>query len=471
MLLAFLDEFGGAGAVLRGCRERGERAEAERLLHTLKSSAAGIGADAVSAIARELERASRDALPSPEQLVALDVVLDPLLAALRDWSAPQAPAAASDDVVPPAAECIEALAACLRDDDAQAFDWLQKLQAQAPAQLQSELPALRSAIESLDYGSAARLLQPFRDVSAAPPVTPAGSRQKVLVVDDQAGNRLLLFELFKDSYSVLLAKDAPMALELAHKHRPDLILLDVMMPRVSGYEAIAGLKLEDATRDIPVIFITALGEDSAEERGLLLGAVDYITKPFHPPIVRARVHNHMQAARQRHLLERHAMFDPLTELPNRRRLERALARRHTPGQPLSLGMLDVDHFKHFNDRYGHTYGDRALRQIAQALQANLRGGDELVARFGGEEFVLWLPGAGRAEAEAVAERMRRAVSALRIDHPEGPLQVAISIGGVSAVVGSDGALPEDLLETADGQLYIAKREGRDRVRWAELVGC
>jgi len=471
VLRGFLDEFGDCAAVLRRYRERGQRADAERLVHTLKSAAAGIGADALSAVARDLEHAFRDHLPSDGRIDALSAELDPVLAMLRDWVAPPPLPKIEPTPLRVAPDMVEALHDCLSEDDALALDWLQRIEACAPPPLRPLLAQLRQRVDALDYGAALQLLQPLR----VPPVTrlpdaPA-ARQKILIVDDQGGNRLLLFELFKDSYTVLLAANAPMALALAGKHRPDLILLDVMMPQVSGYEVIGGLKLDNATRDIPVIFITALEEDSAEERGLLLGAVDYITKPFRPPIVRARVQNHMQAARQRRLLERHAMFDPLTELPNRRRLERALAGERPPGQPVSLAMLDVDHFKQLNDRYGHGYGDRALQEIARVLQTTLRDGEDLLVRYGGEEFVLWLPATGRQEAEAIAERMRRAVAKIAIDHPLGPLRVAISIGGASGTVADDGQLPRDLLELADGQLYLAKREGRDRVRWAELHGA
>ncbi|MBD8526107.1 GGDEF domain-containing response regulator [Pseudomarimonas arenosa] len=296
-------------------------------------------------------------------------------------------------------------------------------------------------------------------------------QQQILIVDDHSANRRVLYELFKDNYRIILAKNGPMALALAQKHLPDLILLDVVMPEVNGYEVMSGLKAEPATRDIPVIFITALEDQSYEERGLLLGAADYIIKPFYPPIVRARVNNHMQWVRQRHLLERFALLDPLTELPNRRRLEDTLKAKHAPGSSVSLAVLDVDHFKQFNDRYGHAAGDRALQALAGALHEVKQNEGELMARFGGEEFVIWLPQCDRAQASRRCEELRLAVSKLRIPHVEGKLKISCSIGGVSAVIGHSGGVPDDLFETADGQLYLAKSQGRDRVHWSELSGC
>lgn len=293
-------------------------------------------------------------------------------------------------------------------------------------------------------------------------------QQSILVVDDHSANRRILYELLKDDYRIILAKNGPMALALAKKHLPDLILLDVVMPDVDGYQVMTGLKAERITRSIPVIFITALEEQSYEERGLLLGAADYIIKPFHPPIVRARIDNHMQSVRQQRLLERFALLDPLTELPNRRRLEEALSGSYRPGTDVSLAVLDVDDFKCFNDRYGHATGDRALQLVGETLRRAQRTEPELMTRFGGEEFVLWLPSCDRTSAEARCESLRLALAAQTVSHVEGKIGITVSIGGTTARIGDNGKVPEDLFETADGQLYVAKSEGRNRVRWANL---
>jgi diguanylate cyclase (GGDEF)-like protein len=292
--------------------------------------------------------------------------------------------------------------------------------------------------------------------------------QQLLVVDDEKNNRAVLTELFKHQYKILLAKHGVMALEMARKHRPDLILLDVMMPELDGYQTLKALKDEEATRGIPVIFITVLDGHTDEERGLLLGAADYISKPFMPAIVRARVNNHMQAVRQRQLLERCALVDALTELPNRRSLEDRLSARYAGVGEISLAIIDVDYFKQYNDHYGHAAGDRALQQVARAMRDALQRETDFIARYGGEEFVLILPGTDRAGALLLAEGLRLAVQRLGIEHIKSGIgeALSISIGGVTVSLDSDVTLPKDALERADGQLYRAKQAGRNRVMWS-----
>ncbi len=290
-------------------------------------------------------------------------------------------------------------------------------------------------------------------------------KQSILIVDDEASNRTVLTEMFKLHHKVMLAKSGEMAVELAQKHAPDLILLDVLMPGLSGYETIEKLKAIDATREIPVIFITALDGSIDEERGLLLGAVDYITKPFHPAIVRARVRNHLRSVRQRVLLERFAMFDTLTELPNRRRLERAMSANFTAAAPLSIAMLDVDHFKNFNDTYGHSQGDKVLQAVADVFRGFAHQHSIQASRYGGEEFVFWLPDFDQARAQSLCEQVRAAIEDISIEHPIGLLKVTISIGGCTSMATDTGLAPSGMLELADAALYQAKTAGRNCLRW------
>lgn len=293
----------------------------------------------------------------------------------------------------------------------------------------------------------------------------------LLIVDDDKQNRLLLSELLQDDHRVILAKNGLQALDRAREHQPDLILLDVLMPEMDGYAVIRALKHDDATRHIPVIFVSALDSAISEELGLELGAVDYIAKPFNPSIVRARVRNHLQLVHQRRLLERLAMIDSLTEIPNRRRfmqhLEQERRRCLRSDSPLSLMVLDVDHFKNFNDTYGHIAGDVVLKQVATAIKGELKRPGDMVARYGGEEFVVLMPEIDAGGAYSLAGQIRAAVEALNIPHADstaGP-RVTLSIGGIT-VSPDELGVDDALIERADKSLYEAKHSGRNRVVWA-----
>ncbi|MBE0583255.1 MAG: diguanylate cyclase, partial [Desulfofustis sp.] len=215
---------------------------------------------------------------------------------------------------------------------------------------------------------------------------------RILIVDDEKMNLKVLADLLKDEYVPVLARNGEQAIQHALSETPpDLILLDVIMPQMGGYEVIKYLKNNDKTKNIPVIFVTALSSIEDEEFGLRLGAVDYITKPFSPPIVKIRIRNHLRMVHQYKLLDQLAHLDGLTEICNRRRFEeefkkeweRSLRNRN----PFSLAMIDVDYFKQYNDHYGHAMGDLALQRIAKALSDVLRRPADFIARYGGEEFV------------------------------------------------------------------------------------
>ncbi|MDE2440378.1 MAG: diguanylate cyclase [Betaproteobacteria bacterium] len=296
----------------------------------------------------------------------------------------------------------------------------------------------------------------------------------VLVVDDEKPNRDMLAELLKHDCRVILAKNGTQAIDRAHELQPDLILLDVLMPDTSGHQVIQSLKHDDATRQIPVIFISALDSPEDEEHGLDLGAVDYITKPFHPSIVRKRVRNHLQSVHHRHLLENLAMIDSLTEIANRRRYSEALenewrrcARSHSP---LSLAIIDVDHFKAYNDQQGHAAGDIVLRTIATTLTGFMRRPGDLAARYGGEEFLLLLPQVDADSAARIGNEIRSAVEAMHLPHPDSPVSryVTISLGGMTATP-HDGQVDPQFFRKADIALYEAKAKGRNRVVWQKTA--
>lgn len=295
-------------------------------------------------------------------------------------------------------------------------------------------------------------------------------RQKILVVDDERINRKLLSELLEEHHDVVVAKSGEQALERMQTDTGiDLILLDVMMPGMSGHDVLRRLKGNDATKDVPVIFITSLNSVDDEEIGLDLGAADYIIKPFHPGIVRLRVENHLRFVRQRKMLETLAGRDCLTEIDNRRRFEEVLEREwRRAGRgtgPMSLAIIDVDYFKQYNDHYGHARGDQALKAVAKALSGGPHRSADFVARYGGEEFVMLFPGTSATGARELAETVRRAVETLCIPHEYSAIapHLTVSIGGATRVDFETPGLA--LIEAADSMLYRAKAEGRNRVVW------
>ncbi len=294
-------------------------------------------------------------------------------------------------------------------------------------------------------------------------------KERILIVDDEKMNLKVLADLLKEEYIPILARDGEQALQYAFGDTPpDLILLDVVMPQMGGYEVIKILKNNNRTNRIPVIFVTALNSIVDEEHGLKLGAVDYITKPFSPPIVKMRVRNHLRIVHQYKLLDQLAHLDGLTEISNRRRFEEVFEKEWGRAARnkywLSLAMVDVDYFKQYNDHYGHAMGDMALRKIAKALDNVLMRPADFVARYGGEEFVLLLPETDAAAARGVAERSLQKVIDLAIAHRYSQVAdcVSISIGVATTMVNSTIS-PQIFLLSADKNLYLAKERGRNQI--------
>lgn len=289
----------------------------------------------------------------------------------------------------------------------------------------------------------------------------------ILVVDDDRTNLDVLSHILKSQYTVQIAKSGSAALKRVIDQQPDLILLDIVMPDMNGFEVLAELKALDSTRHIPVIFITGLVHAEDEEKGFLLGAVDYIAKPFNTSVVKARVRTHLRIVKQMRTIERLCMIDALTDINNRRgfdqKMEQEWLRASRDHSPISLLMVDVDKFKHFNDTYGHPQGDILLQALAGVLASvPCRPGD-FVARLGGEEFAVVLPETTADGAMVLAEKVRKAVEDLRIPHTEDTpmLSITVSIGVVSQV--PDTTFPlSDFISRADEALYKAKNAGRNR---------
>lgn len=299
---------------------------------------------------------------------------------------------------------------------------------------------------------------------------------KLLLVDDQIETIELLEGILGEHYQLHFALDGETALALALALIPDLILLDVLLPGGNGFEVLTRLKADPLTASIPVIFITGLTDAQAETRGLQLGAADYLTKPINPAVARARIENHLALKQARDQLLALADSDGLTGIANRRSFDAALAAAHVrhlrSGAPLGLLLIDIDHFKEFNDSAGHVAGDDCLRAIAAALRGALAHHGDLAARYGGDEFAALLAEVDPVEGIApVAADIAARVQRLAIPHPASPLAawVTLSIGGSASRCGP-GSTPTQLLVHADAQLYRAKRAGRNCIALADDRG-
>lgn len=294
-------------------------------------------------------------------------------------------------------------------------------------------------------------------------------KQKILIVDDTVFNIKLLIAALEDDYDISIATNGKDALSVAHSNNPpDIILLDIMMPEMNGYEVCEKLKQEKDTKDIPIIFVTAMQDGKSEEHGLKLGAIDYITKPFSIPIVKAKIKNHLELKRYKDLLKENSAIDGLTQIANRRRFDQAFKietkRVRRSGSYLSVLMVDIDYFKNYNDTYGHLQGDVCLRKVAQIMKASLNRPGDMVTRWGGEEFAILLPDTDKEGAILIAEKLRKAVADLAIVHETSLVDKVVTVSiGVATSDPADYTSYEKLLEQSDHALYKAKETGRNRI--------
>jgi diguanylate cyclase (GGDEF)-like protein len=280
----------------------------------------------------------------------------------------------------------------------------------------------------------------------------------VLIVDDAPSNIRVMAAVLQEQHRVKTAMSGQQCIEMAIKYKPDLILLDIEMPGLSGYQVCEELKSMDETRDIPIIFVTGRVNIEDEEMGLRIGAVDYITKPIRPVILSARVDTHVTLKRQQDRLIKMAMHDQLTGLFNRHYMleivgqKLARARRHKT--PLTVMLIDIDHFKKINDTHGHIVGDQILEHVGQFLFEQCRV-EDTVARFGGEEFVVLMEPCGLNQAHYKAELMRDELSRLT------PLDIDLTVSIGIAELNDDDNDFSALLKRADDALYKAKESGRN----------
>lgn len=303
--------------------------------------------------------------------------------------------------------------------------------------------------------------------------------QRILLVDDDLVVRARVSEsLVEDGFEVILAKNGNDGIAAYQEHRPDLILVDAVMPILDGFEFCEQLK-NLGERLTPILMITSLDDNESVDRAFASGATDYITKPINLSILRQRVRN---LVRQSHLIKNQlnelqqanqnlqllANLDSLTKLSNRRGfdeyLEKEWERMQRIKSPLSLIMCDVDFFKNYNDRYLHPNGDKCLIKVAMAMRNTVRRSGDLVARYGGEEFAIVLPNTDALGAVSVAEKVRSAIKTLQITHEASTVcpYVTVSVG-VSTIIPTQENSIQALIHAADRALYQAKFQGRDRV--------
>ncbi|OCH59399.1 diguanylate cyclase response regulator [Aliivibrio fischeri] len=290
--------------------------------------------------------------------------------------------------------------------------------------------------------------------------------QKILIAEDEPVSRLVLQRLLK-AFTCISVTNGQEALDVIHQERIDLVLLDIHMPIMDGFEVIERLKNNEETKDIPIIVITVNQSTEDEIRALDLGAVDFVTKPFHAVILQKRIRNQLALKLKSDLLEKHASLDGLTNLLNRRMFDFDLENRWAESQRLkgNLGLIifDIDHFKLFNDNYGHSAGDEVLIRVAKALMRTLQRKTDRVYRYGGEEFTLIQFDTDLEQLRQTAELLRQCIYDLNITHEFSSYsRVSISVG--AALINAESIKSEQfLLETADQQLYKAKKQGRNCV--------
>tara|TARA_R110001592_G_scaffold86031_5_gene254092 strand:+ start:18655 stop:19590 length:936 start_codon:yes stop_codon:yes gene_type:complete len=291
------------------------------------------------------------------------------------------------------------------------------------------------------------------------------SSAKILVVDDQVINIQSVNALLASDYIILVATTGEDALKVAEEQKPDLILMDVVMPGMTGKEACMLLKANEVTAAIPVIFITIVSNEKDENECWESGGVDFINKPFNPQTLKNRVRAHLELKFQKDILLNLAYSDGLTGIYNRRYFDEHYSKLvrlcYRNNVSLSILLLDIDHFKKFNDTYGHIAGDDALRSVAKAISSSLHRPADFVARYGGEEFVVLLSDTDIEGAEYVTNNIIKSVRELKIPHAKSEYEfLSLSIGVIS--LKGHALKEEEALELVDKCLYEAKEQGRNR---------
>ena len=293
-------------------------------------------------------------------------------------------------------------------------------------------------------------------------------KHSVLVADDEKSFIMELTDILSPLYEVYAVKNGQDTIKTAEEMQPDVILLDIVMPDMDGYEVIYMLKSNEKTEHIPVIFVTGLRETDDEERGLHLGAADYISKPFSSGIVKLRVSNQIEILNHHRQIEQLSLTDQLTGLPNRRsfdiRLKTEWDEAHNDQTPISILVIDIDKFKNYNDTFGHQQGDEALKAVANSFVSSPKRSRDFTARWGGEEFITLLPNTDMKGALEVAEQIRKNIENLRVPCPQPEGEKVTASIGVSTWIQGDNSTVDKFISDADMALYVAKEKGRNQVR-------
>jgi diguanylate cyclase (GGDEF)-like protein len=303
-------------------------------------------------------------------------------------------------------------------------------------------------------------------VGAAPRTAGVPGRPRVLVVEDQTDEREALAQLLEPSYEVDTARDGEEGVRLARVDPPDLVLMDLIMPRMDGFAALEELRNDTRTTEVPVIFMSGRSDDITRVRGLDLGAVDFLQKPFSERELRARIERTLRLTRRQTQLRELAQTDTLTGLANlrafRARLDEEVKRAQRYQTPLTCVMADVDQLKPINDELGHATGDRAIAAVADVIRTELRESD-FAARYGGDEFVVLLPHTAAAEGRVFAERVCSHLRARVLDTAGRKVALAASFGVAEMRAGAGDEAGDEMVRRADQALYAAKRGGRGQV--------
>lgn len=294
-------------------------------------------------------------------------------------------------------------------------------------------------------------------------------KQKILIVDDTKINLAILTNLLKDDYIVITASSGEQALDIVFSDSmPDLILLDVVMAGISGYDVCKILKENSQTKNIPIIFITGRINVEDESYAFQLGAVDYISKPFSPAIVKARVNTHAELKKHRDYLEKISYIDGLTGVFNRRKLDEYLEEKLNYSfenkSILSLMMFDIDYFKAYNDLYGHEDGDQCLKKIASITSEYIFEKKGFLARYGGEEFIGIFTDYTREEVFEIAENIRMKIYDSKLPNENSLVSPFLTVSiGIINLIPTQETNCKNMIEAVDRKLYSAKRLGRNRI--------